>query len=394
MNAIIEIKDVSYKYPNGSYALENVSLTIYSGEKIAIVGSNGAGKSTLLLMLNGILKPQSGEILFNGENISYKRSSLRELRKRVGFVFQNPDNQIIAPTVYQDVAFGPVNLGYDKDRVKTYVSHALGYTGLLGFERRPPHHLSGGEKKKVAMAGILAMEPDVFVFDEPTSALDPASSEDIMELLSELNGHGKTIIISTHDVELAYPWADRIVLMNKGKIISEGEPGEIFTNRADLKSASLSMPVLMDLYECLCERGLTFTGNPPRSVLEMVKKIETFNQGPIQRDEDMGKIYILNAESPAIDSLQELMKIYSAQSLGAMGTKAKICLKNKNLSPDFTYGVIDKCLLKAMNSGNSLIVTVPVMIKRIGERVRDFNSESGHNIEIIEIEDNCQTKAG
>jgi cobalt/nickel transport system ATP-binding protein len=108
----------------------------------------------------------------------------------------------------------------------------------------------------------------------------------------------------------------------------------------------------------------------------------------------MGKIYILNAESPAIDSLQELMKIYSAQSLGAMGTKAKICLKNKNLSPDFTYGVIDKCLLKAMNSGNSLIVTVPVMIKRIGERVRDFNSESGHNIEIIEIEDNCQTKAG
>ena len=216
---ILEARDVRYRYPRGMEAICGISFHIRKGEKIALVGPNGAGKSTLLKMFNGMIRPDSGLMLFANQTIGYDTVSLRMLRKRVGFVLQNPDRQIIAPTVYQDVAFGPTNLGYSETEVKGTVTMALRHVGLEGFERRPPHQLSGGEKKRVAIAGVLAMDPDVLVLDEPTSGLDPSGSEDIMELLDELNLEGKTIIISTHNVELAYPWADRAMLMLDGKIL-------------------------------------------------------------------------------------------------------------------------------------------------------------------------------
>ena len=227
---ILEARDIRYRYPRGLEAISGISFHIRKKEKIALVGPNGAGKSTLLMMFNGMILPDSGIILFDNETIRYDTASLRMLRKRVGFVLQNPDRQIIAPTVYQDVAFGPTNLGFNERGVKEAVTLALRHVGLEGFERRPPHQLSGGEKKRVAIAGVLAMDPDVLVLDEPTSGLDPSGSEDIMELLDELNHEGKTIIISTHDVELAYPWADRAILMLGGKILQEDIPEVAFGN--------------------------------------------------------------------------------------------------------------------------------------------------------------------
>src|SRR5512137_2913980 len=180
---ILEARDVRYRYPQGKDAIRGISFHIRKKEKIALVGPNGAGKSTLLKMFNGMIRPDSGLMLFDNQPIGYDRESLRKLRKRVGFVLQNPDRQIIAPTVYQDVAFGPVNLGYGESEVKSAVDGALRYVGLEGFERRPPHQLSGGEKKRVAIAGVLAMDPAILVFDEPTAGLDPSGSEDIMDLL-------------------------------------------------------------------------------------------------------------------------------------------------------------------------------------------------------------------
>ena len=156
------------------------------------------------------------------EPLRYDSRSLREVRKKVGLVFQNSDTQLFAPTVYQDVAFGPLNLGMTQDEIRSAVARSLAAVGLTGYEKRPPHQLSGGEKKRAAIAGTLAMEPEVLVFDEPTSSLDPAGAADLMELLDELNAQGTTIIISTHDVELAYLWADQIILMNKGTVIHAG----------------------------------------------------------------------------------------------------------------------------------------------------------------------------
>lgn len=382
MNCILELKKLEYQYPNGPKALNNVSLRVMQGEKIALVGPNGAGKSTLLLMLNGMLKPDSGAVWFQGEPISYTRRELMNLRKKVGFVFQNPDHQIIAPTVYQDVAFGPVNLDYTEEEVEKSVTEALMYVGLTGFERRPPHNLSGGEKKKVAMAGVLAMNPDLLVFDEPTSGLDPESARSIMELLDELQHAGKSIIISTHDVELAYTWADRIVLMNQGKIITSSKPADAFSERELLRDAKLSKPILVELYDALCELGMAKSEKIPRSVLDIVGMLnrECHRSGSCKPS---GFIILADAESLTEDLVEKIVHNEAIKIVGGMGSVAKKQAEALGISLTYTHGVIDKCLLKAISGQNSLIITSGGMIKRVLSRVEGFNAESGNTIEVI-----------
>lgn len=388
MNSIIEMKNVNYKYPNGPDALKNISFSIKKGEKVALVGPNGAGKSTLLLMLNGMLKPDSGEILFSGNPVKYDRNSLRELRRKVGFVFQNPDTQIIAPTVFQDVAFGPVNLGLTKEEVKKVVEKALLDVGLKGFERRPPHHLSGGEKKRVAMAGILAMNPEVLVFDEPTSALDPAGSENIMELLDEMQINGRTIIISTHDVELAYPWADRVILLQDGGVLATGNPEDVFYNKSFVKTACLSMPVLLELYEGLVERGMPESVNLPKSILDFVHILHVNSSDKKEAEKsECGDIYLIDTDRINPGEIKPLISLYRIKAVGAMGSKAKMMADIDKIELDFTYGVIDKCLLKSINQKNAMIITSGGMIKRVHERVCEFNQESLRNIRIIDFRD-------
>lgn len=386
MNPVIRLENVEYSYPNGLKALKGINLDIMAGEKVAIVGSNGAGKSTLLLMFNGMLKPESGRVMFKGLPVSYTHSSLRDVRKKVGFVFQNPDHQIIAPTVYQDVAFGPVNLDCSQEEIERSVSEALMYVGLSGFGRRPPHNLSGGEKKKVAIAGILAMNPDVLVFDEPTSALDPASSESIMELLDELNHEGKTIVISTHDVELAYPWADRIVLMNDGRIITSSDPGTAFSDIKSLREAKLSKPVLLELYESLLERDLAESGKLPRSVLDFIHLIGN-EKSEDSGSEKCGSIYLIDADLLGDEPLCRYMDYEMIHFTGAMGSYAKKKAETDGVELNFTYGVIDKCLLKAISGHNSLIITTGGMIKRVLDRAGDFREESGKVVEVIPHDD-------
>ncbi|WP_048150969.1 energy-coupling factor ABC transporter ATP-binding protein [Methanolacinia paynteri] len=389
MKSIIRLKDVEFSYPNGQKALKGINLEIFEGEKIALVGSNGAGKSTLLLMLNGMLKPGSGTVFFKGEPVSYTRNKLRDLRKNVGFVFQNPDHQIIAPTVFQDVAFGPVNLDYEEDEIKQAVSEALMYVDLSGFERRPPHQLSGGEKKKVAIAGILAMNPDVLVFDEPTSALDPASSEGIMELLDELNHEGKTTIISTHDVELAYPWADRIILMNDGMILSCSNPSGAFSDEKILRDAKLSRPVLLELYHSLFEMDmLPEAESPPKSVLDFVHLVERENGANDKgKSERCGSIYLVDADRLGDRSLKECLESLTVDFVGAMGSYAKKKAETDGIDLNFTYGVIDKCLLKAISGQNSMIITTGGMIKRVIDRVNGFCEESGKQVDVVSMDE-------
>ena len=168
---VIETKDITYEYPDGTKALETVNFMAEEGKIVALLGPNGAGKSTLFLHFNGILRPSSGTVVIDGENINYNKKELMKIRQKVGIVFQNPDDQLFAPTVVEDVAFGPMNMGLPKDEVESRVKEALSRVGMEGFEKKPPHHLSGGQKKRVAIAGILAMKPKIMVLDEPTSGL-------------------------------------------------------------------------------------------------------------------------------------------------------------------------------------------------------------------------------
>lgn len=219
--SLIEIQDLTHVFHDGSYGIEGVNLTIERGEFLAIAGANGSGKTTLCRHLNGLLRPTSGEVLLNGLSVS---ENLVEARQKVGMVFQNADTQIVGETVYADIAFGPENLGLTQDTIEQRVNRAMNTVGLQGLKDRKPHLLSGGEKRRLAIAGVLAMNPDILVFDEPFSNLDYPGESRLLKQILNLHEAGHTIIVVTHELEKVAAYIDRLVLMQKGLIVKEGDP--------------------------------------------------------------------------------------------------------------------------------------------------------------------------
>jgi cobalt/nickel transport system ATP-binding protein len=255
---LIETRDLCYSYPHSVRALEGINFIAPRNARIAVIGSNGAGKSTLFKHFNGIFRPTSGEVLIRGEPIT--KQNIREVRKFVGIVFQNADDQIFSPTVEQDVAFGPTNLGLDEETIHHRVHEALKIVGIEDLAERVPHHLSGGEKKRVAIAGVIAMEPEVLVLDEPTAGLDPQGVQDLVGFINSLSKtYGMTVIFSTHDVSLVAEVADYIYVMNKGKFVAEGSVEQIFMQPEMLKTMRLDVPVLPKLLRSLQANDIPVT---------------------------------------------------------------------------------------------------------------------------------------
>lgn len=246
---LLQAENLCYSYGQGKQVLKEINITVRKGERIVVLGSNGAGKSTCFLNLNGVYRPDSGRILYRGQEIGKK--DLNQLRKNVGIVFQDADNQIIASTVFAEVSFGPMNLKLPRDEVKQRVEDALEYMNLTEMRDRPPHYLSGGEKKRVSIADIIAMESEVVIFDEPTASLDPVNVEILEGILDKMNKVGKTLLISTHDVDFAYRWADRAVIFAGGCIIADGPVQEVFKDDEVLNQANLKRPVLLEVYNSL-----------------------------------------------------------------------------------------------------------------------------------------------
>lgn len=251
---ILSVENLYYVYGNGKSALDGVGVDIYEGEKIAVIGSNGSGKSTFFLNINGVFTAQQGKITYRDTVINKK--NLKELRKNIGIVFQDADNQIIASTVMAEVGFGPMNLKLPKEEVLERVEEALTYMNISHLKDRPPHYLSGGEKKRVSIADIIAMKSEIIIFDEPTAALDPLNALMLEEVLGKLSSEGKTMLISTHDVDFVYRWAERVLVFSDGKIIADGTPLEIFKDMEILKKANLKQPTMLEIYELLVEKQL------------------------------------------------------------------------------------------------------------------------------------------
>jgi cobalt/nickel transport system ATP-binding protein len=272
---IFKLENLSHCYSDGTLALNEVSLNLARGDRIALLGTNGSGKTTLLNHLIGILKPTSGNIYFEDKPLVYDAKSLLNLRKRVGFVFQDPNDQLFAPSVKQDVAFGPLNLGYTPDRVKQLVNEALTTVGMTEFADKPPHFLSGGQKKRVALAGVLAMQPEVIIMDEPTSSLDPIATSSILHLLLRLNKeNGITLLLATHDVDIVPLFANRLCILDKGKIVSEGSPKESFSNAELIRKVSLRSPRIAHLFEVLKkEDNLPIANELPLTISEARREI-------------------------------------------------------------------------------------------------------------------------
>lgn len=238
MEEVIRIDNLSFGYPDGQQALAEVSLTICRGETVALIGPNGAGKSTLLLHLNGILR-SNGAVKVFGKPVSDK--NLRWVRSKVGMVFQNPDDQLFSPTVFEDVAFGPINMGCNESEVRKSVTRALEWVGMTGYETRSPHHLSVGEKKRISIATALSMAPDILVIDEPTSSLDPGSK---WSLISLLKGLPMTKIIASHDLALVEALCPRTIIIDSGHIIADGPTARILADKPLLAAHKLAPPDL------------------------------------------------------------------------------------------------------------------------------------------------------
>ncbi|OEC00640.1 cobalt ABC transporter ATPase [Lysinibacillus sphaericus] len=270
-----DLQHLSYAYADGTKALTDITLQIPKGKKIALLGHNGAGKSTLFQHLNGILKPTAGTISFCNETLSYSRKALATLRQQVGIVFQDADNQLFSGTVKQDIAFGPLNLGWSNEKIEEKIAWAVAQTEVEALLDKPIHFLSVGQKKRVAMAGVLAMEPSVLLLDEPTAGLDTYYAAQFLQYLAKLEDGQRTFLLATHDIALAYEWADQIIVMEAGKIIYNGDPIDMFYEEELLEKAHLERPWVFEMTLALQTKKLLGDNIAmPRSKKDLHKLIE------------------------------------------------------------------------------------------------------------------------
>ena len=275
MQPIIQIKDLYFDYINSegkeTAALDGVSLDIHKGEFLVIIGHNGSGKSTLAKHMNALLTPKRGQVLVKGMDTKDEDRTW-DIRQTAGMVFQNPDNQMVATIVEEDVAFGPENLGVASEQIRERVDQALRTVGMTEYANTAPHYLSGGQKQRVAIAGVIAMRPEIIILDEPTAMLDPSGRREVMETIDYLNKHeGITIVHITHYMEEAIA-ADRVVVMEEGKIVAKASPREIFNQVDTLKSIGLDVPQVTELAHQLKKEGIDIAGGP-LSIEEMVEAI-------------------------------------------------------------------------------------------------------------------------
>lgn len=267
----------SFKYPDGTTALSDIKLNITKGEFIGILGSNGSGKTTLLKLMDGLMKNFKGEILLDGEDI--KNLSSKEIYKKMGLIFQNPDDQLFATTVFEDVAFGPINMGFPENEIIHHVKDALKVVEMETYAKKSIHHLSFGQKKRVCIAGLLAMGHEILLLDEPTDGLDPMGEYRMMNLLMELNKEKKiTIVMATHRVDLVPLFLDRLYILSKGKIVRGGRPEDVFTEPNEMEKIKLRLPQIAELiYRLKHDDKLPFDkipltiGEARREILRLVR---------------------------------------------------------------------------------------------------------------------------
>lgn len=238
---VLEVADLDFAYPDGQPALTGVSFQVGPGERVALLGPNGAGKTTLVLHLNGVLSPSAGTVRVSGLGVT--KANLPEIRRRVGIVFQDPDDQLFMPTVREDVAFGPANLGLRGDALEARVHEALDRVGMAAHAHRPPHHLSFGERRRVAVATVLAMRPEILVLDEPTSNLDPASRRELADILAGLD---LTVLMVTHDLPYALQLCERSMILSGGRIVADGSTRRLLADRDLLGAHRLELPYGFD----------------------------------------------------------------------------------------------------------------------------------------------------
>jgi len=270
-NAIV-VQNLSYRYPDKTLALQNVNFTIKSGDCVGLIGPNGAGKSTLFMLLMGFLEPNQGSIQILDQELN--RKTKKQIRKKIGIVFQDPNDQLFSPTLWEDIAFGPFNLGYNRDEINSRVEKTLESLGIANLRNKAPHYLSFGEKKKAALATILSMDPQIIFLDEPFSNLDPESYAEMLQIVQSYRKQGLTMIVATHDVDVLPDLVDKCILLDKGEMIAERKVREMLTDYDLLSHHKMRMPLLGLFFHHLKQRNVIQDPDLPLTLEQAESLIE------------------------------------------------------------------------------------------------------------------------
>ena len=374
----MECREISYDYPGRGSALRDVSLDIVQGRKTAILGPNGAGKSTLFLHFNGVLRPKGGQILFQGQPLVYRNRELSSLRKEVAVVLQNPDDQIFSATVEEDVAFGPLNLGLPRDEVEARVDEALALVDMGNMRERPSQQLSFGQRKRLALAGALAMRPKVLIMDEPTAGLDPHMVQEVLELTEELHMKGITLVMSTHELEVAYSWADDFKVMNQGRLVFSGDAEGLFANRSLLELIGFQAPEVYRVNEEMHRYGLLEFEPIPRDIIEMRLKLCRMNRRPI------GSLRIREVDRERVPTIMEVHgQLSEGKAVGYYGSQAKHLLA-MTLPSDVRLPGLKGCLDKMIDGRDAILYTEPRLVPAILHHINNLAQRHQVAIKIMD----------
>jgi cobalt/nickel transport system ATP-binding protein len=380
---ILETRHLSYAYSKRSLALDEVSVSIPKGRKVAVLGANGSGKSTLFLHFNGVLKPKSGEVVYDGKVVKYDSRSLAKLREEVSVVMQNPDDQIFSATVEEDVAFGPLNLDLPRDEVQSRVDEALFLVDLEKLRERPTQQLSFGQRKRVALAGALAMKPKVLMMDEPTAGLDSRMVHELIELAEELNRSGLTVIMSTHDVEIAYNWADQVCALGSGKLRFSGPPERFFEEERLVHDLGLSTPMLFDMNQRLNVLQGIAVQPYPRTMEEMMQKF-------FPRIGPSGKMSLVavGADFRTL-SLAAVgpPKERPGAKVGVYGTLARRFAREGHLKVDYIFNALERGIGEASQGKDFILYVDEPLIPMVEERIADLAHDFGLSIPVFRAQD-------
>ncbi len=371
MDCVFELKDVVFAYQQKAEPILNgFSLEIERGVRTSILGCNGAGKTTFFNTLTGVNKPQSGEVLFNGNPVEYTKKGLMDLRSNVAVVLQNPDEQIFCSLVEEDIAFGPLNIGLDREEVERRVDRALKDVRLIGLNRRPLQQLSGGQRKRVAIAGALAMQPDILIMDEPTAGLDPQAAVEVMELAEKMSLRGVTVLISTHDIDLAYKWAETTNVFRNGAVAFRGNGDEFYSDIDNVYSCGLLAPSIFTMNKDVSAIKGMDPAPYPHNMCEITAKFGGSKKS--------GKLYLVPAEvENVVSKYEEIVKDAKDCTVGIYGSEVRFELQDKDI--EFMFEGLDYCFTQAVKGKDTILIYDSIYaptIQRQIDRLKEFGFDA------------------
>jgi len=377
---LLEADNVTYSYSRkGPKVLDDMCIKIEQGKKTAIMGCNGAGKSTLFSVLNALYKPQDGKVLFKGSPLTYRHKDIIKMRSEVSILFQNPNDMMFKPYVGQDVAYGPENMKLPKSEVEERVNEALFAVGMEAYKNSPIMKLSYGQRKRVTLAGVLAMRPSAIIMDEPTAGLDPQMAYEVMEIAEQMHTAGVTVIMSSHDTDLTYAWADELRVLHGGKCMYSGEPEPFYSDYASVQRAGLLLPSVFMVNKALAELGECDLEPYPRAQSQMSLKISG------HKDVSLGVLHVIRADRDAdLPAMLEENDL-NGMDKGVYGMSARFAVRNTKTPVDFLYNGPESCTMKCLSGEDAVLICDPVMFdKAISSAM--FINKNGYgkiNIDVI-----------